>query len=213
MDIILFGPPGAGKGTQAAAVSEAASVVHVSTGDIFRHHLKNGTALGQKVRGYMDSGQLVPDEVVMEVVASRLEQPDAAGGVLFDGFPRTTNQAQLLHAWLQGRGRNVDVVINLIVPDAVVQARLSGRRSCLSCGATYHVDHSPPGADGSCTACGAQVVQRSDDQAETVQKRIATYHSETAPVLAWARGAVKVVDVDANQAIGTVRAAVLAALQ
>ncbi len=213
MDIILFGPPGAGKGTQASAASDAADIIHVSTGDIFRHHLKTGTPLGEKVRSYISEGKLVPDEVVMEVVASRLEQDDAQDGVLFDGFPRTVNQADLLRDWLKARGRDVDVVINLVVPDAVVEARLSGRRSCLSCGATYHVTHSPPGPDGDCTKCEDKVVQRKDDQAETVRKRIATYHAETAPVLAWARGAVKVVDVNADQAITTVRTEVLAALR
>jgi len=212
MDIILFGPPGAGKGTQATAASEAAGIVHVSTGDIFRHHLKNGTALGQKVRGFISEGQLVPDEVVMEVVASRLEEADAQDGVLFDGFPRTVNQADLLRSWLRERGRDVDVVVNLVVPDEVVEARLSGRRSCLSCGATFHVVQSPPGPDDTCTKCEDKVVQRKDDKAETVRKRIATYHGETAPVLAWARGSVKVVDVDANQAISTVRTEVLTAL-
>jgi adenylate kinase len=174
MDIILFGPPGAGKGTQATAVSESADIVHVSTGDIFRHHLKNGTPLGEKVRSFISEGKLVPDAVVMEVVASRLDEDDARDGVLFDGFPRTVNQADLLRAWLKERGRDVDVVLNLVVPDEVVEARLSGRRSCLSCGATYH--------------------------------------AETSPVLAWARGAVKVVDVNADQAITTVRSEVLAAL-
>jgi len=213
MDVILFGPPGAGKGTQATAASNAAGVPHVSTGDIFRHHLRNGTELGQKVRSYMNEGNLVPDELVLEVVASRLEQDDAVGGVLFDGFPRTVNQARLLRRWLQEHDRDVNVVINLVVPDAVVEARLSGRRSCLNCGATYHVDHSPPADDGSCTKCGTQVVQRDDDQPETVRKRIQTYHNDTAPVLAWARESVRVVDVDANQAISNVREAVLAALR
>jgi adenylate kinase len=212
MDIILFGPPGAGKGTQATAVSESADIVHVSTGDIFRHHLKNGTPLGEKVRGFISEGKLVPDAVVMEVVASRLDEDDARDGVLFDGFPRTVNQADLLRAWLKERGRDVDVVLNLVVPDEVVEARLSGRRSCLSCGATYHVVHSPPGPDNRCMKCEDTVVQRKDDKAETVRKRIATYHAETSPVLAWARGAVKVVDVNADQAITTVRSEVLAAL-
>ncbi|MBO85095.1 MAG: adenylate kinase [Deltaproteobacteria bacterium] len=213
MDIILFGPPGAGKGTQAAAACEAASVVHVSTGDIFRHHLKNGTRLGEKVRSYMDEGKLVPDELVVEVVASRLEKDDARGGVLFDGFPRTVNQARLLQQWLLDHGRNIDLVLNLVVPDEVVESRLSGRRSCLTCGASYHVDYKPPGPDDACTQCVAVVVQRSDDQPETVRKRIATYHSQTAPVLDWARGVVKVSDINANQAIKTVRSEVLAALQ
>ncbi len=213
MDIILFGPPGAGKGTQAAAACAAASTIHVSTGDIFRHHLKNGTELGKKVKGYLNDGGLVPDEVVVEVVASRLEQDDALAGVLFDGFPRTVNQAQLLQQWLQNHGRSIDVVVNLVVPDAVVEARLSGRRSCLNCGATYHIDHSPPGPEGACLKCGTTVVQRSDDQPETVQNRIATYHDQTSPVLAWAREHVRVVDIDANRAIAEVREAVVDALR
>jgi len=213
MDVILFGPPGAGKGTQASAASMAAGIPHVSTGDIFRHHLRNGTELGEKVRRYMNAGELVPDEVVVEVVASRLEEDDATGGVLFDGFPRTVNQARLLRAWLKDHGRDVDVVVNLVVPDAVVEARLSGRRSCLACGATFHVQHSPPGPDGACTKCDSKVVQREDDKAETVRNRIDTYHSQTAPVLAWARDGIRVVDVDANQPIRLVREAVLAALR
>ena len=214
MDVILFGPPGAGKGTQASTASEAAGVPHVSTGDIFRHHLKNGTELGQKVRSYMNEGKLVPDELVLEVVASRLERDDAVGGVLFDGFPRTVNQAQLLRRWLLDHDRDINVVLNLVVPDHVVESRLSGRRSCRSCGATYHVEFSPPAQDGSCSKCGAdEVVQRADDQPETVRKRIQTYHAQTAAVLAWARGHVRVVDIDADQAIATVRAAVLDALR
>jgi adenylate kinase len=213
MDIILFGPPGAGKGTQATAASEAAGVPHVSTGDIFRYHLKTGTELGQKVKGYMSSGQLVPDELVVEVVASRLEQEDAVRGALFDGFPRTVNQAQLLRKWLLEHGRDISVVVNLVVPDAVVAARLSGRRSCLSCGATFHIAHRPPGEDGACTRCSTLVVQREDDKPETVANRIATYHAETAPVLAWARGVVRVVDIEADRPIDQVREAVLAALR
>jgi adenylate kinase len=212
MDIILFGPPGAGKGTQATAVSEAAGVPHVSTGDIFRFHLKSGTELGQRVKSYMSSGQLVPDQLVVEVVASRLEQDDALGGALFDGFPRTVNQARLLRKWLHEHGRDIGVVVNLVVPDAVVSARLSGRRSCLSCGATFHVAHRPPGPNGACTRCGTQVVQREDDRPETVESRIATYHAQTAPVLAWARELVRVVDIDADRPIDEVRQAVLSAL-
>ena len=213
MDIILFGPPGAGKGTQATAASEAAGVPHVSTGDIFRFHLKSGTELGQKVKAYMSSGQLVPDGLVVEVVASRLEQEDASRGALFDGFPRTVDQARLLRQWLQEHGRDIGVVVNLVVPDAVVASRLSGRRSCLSCGATYHIEHRPPGEGGACTRCGTVVVQRDDDRPETVENRISTYHAQTAPVLAWARDLVPVVDIEADRPIDEVREAVLAALQ
>ncbi|NCG19744.1 MAG: AAA family ATPase, partial [Rhodobacterales bacterium] len=133
MDVILFGPPGAGKGTQAVAVCNTVGVPHVSTGDIFRRHLREGTELGLLAKSFMSKGELVPDETVVEIVGTRLSEPDAAGGVLFDGFPRTVNQAVLLDGWLRARGRKVDVVVNLVVPDEVVHARLSGRRSCLSC--------------------------------------------------------------------------------
>lgn len=212
MDVILFGPPGAGKGTQASAVSEHLSVPHVSTGDIFRKHLKEGTELGKLARSFMDKGQLVPDGVVVDIVASRLEEPDAVGGVLFDGFPRTVRQAELLSKWLVEHGRSIDRVLNLQVPDAVVIARLSGRRTCLSCGATYHAEHNPPSNAGSCDRCGGDVVQRDDDQESTVSARIETYHRDTAPVLAWLRSNASVADIDANQAIDSVRSAVLSVL-
>ena len=212
MDVILFGPPGAGKGTHAGAVSAAASVVHVSTGDIFRRHLREGTELGTLARSYMDSGALVPDRVVVDIVASRLIEPDAANGALFDGFPRTIRQAELLSQWLQEHGRAVDLVLNLEVPDAVIVRRLSGRRTCLACGATYHVDHAPPAAEGVCDRCGGEVVQRKDDSEQTVQARLVTYHSQTAPVLEWFRSRASVVDVEATGSIEDVKAAVLAAL-
>jgi adenylate kinase len=212
MDVILFGPPGAGKGTQATAVSGHLAVPHVSTGDIFRKHLKGGTELGRVARSYMDQGQLVPDDVVVDIVTSRLAEPDAQGGVLFDGFPRTVRQAELLAEWLTTNGRCVDRVVNLQVPDSVVVARLSGRRTCLGCGATYHVDHNPPATPGSCDRCGGEVVQRDDDREATVKARIETYHRDTAPVLAWLRRHSVVVDLDANQPIDVVRAEALAAL-
>ncbi len=212
MDIILFGPPGAGKGTQAGAVSSALSVPHVSTGDMFRKHLKEGTELGQLARSFMDAGQLVPDKVVVDIVASRLEDDDAKGGALFDGFPRTVAQAELLQAWLVEHGRRIDGVLNLVVPDDVVVARLAGRRTCLSCGATYHAVANPPAAAGVCDRCGGDVVQRDDDREETVRARIETYHRETRPVLDWLRGNTTVVDIDADQGIDEVGLAVSTAL-
>ena len=212
MDVILFGPPGAGKGTQAGTVSETLSVPHVSTGDMFRFHLKQGTELGQLARSYMDKGQLVPDSVVVGIVASRLEQDDAVGGALFDGFPRTVRQAELLQEWLVDHGRAIGGVINLVVPDDEVVARLSGRRTCMGCGATYHAVHNPPAAEGTCDRCGGDVVQRDDDREETVRARIETYHRETKPVLTWLRDNAAVVDVEANQPISEVRSAVLRAL-
>lgn len=212
MDIILFGPPGAGKGTQAGAVSGALSVPHVSTGDMFRKHLKEGTDLGTLARSYMDAGQLVPDKVVVDIVASRLDAPDAAGGALFDGFPRTVAQAELLAEWLQAHGRRLDGVLNLVVPDDVVVARLAGRRTCLSCGATYHAQANPPAVAGTCDKCDGDVVQRDDDREDTVRARIETYHRETRPVLDWLRRHTTVIDIDADQAIDEVGHAVEAAL-
>lgn len=213
MDVILFGPPGAGKGTQASAISEKLGVPHVSTGDIFRHHLRNGTELGQLAKSYMDRGALVPDEVVVNIVASRLADDDAQGGVLLDGFPRTVNQARLLVEWLGEHGREVGRIINLVVDDTVVIGRLAGRRSCPGCGASFHTQFNPPHPDGSCTACGTAVIQRDDDREDTVRKRVATYHEQTAPVIAWARDrGLPVVDVDADRAIDSVRESVLGAL-
>lgn len=212
MDVILFGPPGAGKGTQAGAVSKKLAVPHVSTGDMFRKHLKEGTELGLLAKGYMEKGALVPDSVVVDIVASRLVAPDAGGGAVFDGFPRTVAQAELLAKWLQEHERSIDLVLNLVVPDEAIVARLSGRRSCLSCGATYHVDSKRPTVDGVCDACGGDVVQRDDDRPEVVQNRIEVYHRDTKPVLDWLREHTAVVDINANQAIALVEAELLSAL-
>ncbi len=212
MDVILFGPPGAGKGTQAAGVSEALGIPHVATGDIFRRHLRDGTELGELARRYMDAGQLVPDDVVVRIVATRLEEDDARGGVLFDGFPRTVAQAEKLADWLHEHGRRIDAVIDLDLADEVIVARLGGRRTCLSCGATYHVVANPPASEGVCDRCGGEVVQRDDDREETIRARLETYHRETAPVLAWLKDHARVHTVDAAQGIDQVRADILAAL-
>lgn len=212
MDVILFGPPGAGKGTQASVITSALGVPQVATGDIFRRHLKEGTELGLLARGYMDRGQLVPDEVVVDIVASRLAQEDCAGGVLLDGFPRTVRQAELLVEWLGAHQRRIDAVFCLTVPDAVVVSRLSGRRTCLSCGATYHVVNNPPAVSGVCDRCGGEVVQRKDDAEATVNDRLATYHRDTAPVLAWLRGRSTVVDIDGTRSIEEVESQLRGAL-
>lgn len=204
MDVMLFGPPGAGKGTQATSLASWLGVPHISTGDIFRRHLKEGTELGLLARGYMNSGGLVPDAVVFDIVASRLTDADAMGGALYDGFPRTIAQAELLLGWLAERGRRVDRVINLALDDAVVIKRLSGRRTCLSCGATYHVENQPPAQPGVCDRCNGEVVQRKDDAEQTVQDRVVTYHRETAPVLAWLNGRAPITTLDADRTIATV---------
>lgn len=212
MIAMLFGPPGSGKGTQAKDLAAALGVPHVATGDIFRKHLKEGTDLGKLARSYMDRGELVPDQVTCDLVASRLSEADAAGGVLLDGFPRSVFQANWLVGWLGGRDRKVDAVANLIVPGEVVVERISGRRSCLSCGATYHQTYAPaPG--GKCAACGADVVQRGDDKEDVVRARLATYERETAPVLGVLRQAgVPVHDIDGVGGVDEIKGRIFRAL-
>lgn len=183
MLLVLFGPPGAGKGTQAAFLCEELGIPQVATGDIFRKHLKEGTELGLLARSYIDKGQLVPDEVVWDLVENRLSEEDCVGGVLLDGFPRSVRQAELLVGWSQRVERKLDSVVALEVADAHLLPRLTGRRTCLNCGGTYHVEYNPTAKNGVCDRCGGEVVQRSDDTVETVQKRLNTYHDQTAPVL------------------------------
>lgn len=213
MDVILFGPPGAGKGTQATAITRFLGVPQISTGDIFRRHLKEGTALGVLARGYMDRGELVPDDVVVQIVATRLAEADCQGGALFDGFPRTVKQAELLADWLSAHGRSINAVICLHVADEIVVERLSGRRTCLSCGATYHVLNNPTRVAGACDRCGGEVVQRQDDAEETIRARLATYHRETTPVLAWLGERVGVVTLDGSGPIEQVERSIFAQLE
>jgi adenylate kinase len=212
MDVILFGPPGAGKGTQAAAIIDHLEIPQVATGDIFRKHLKEGTPLGKLAKGYMDAGGLVPDQVVCDIVASRLDEDDAKKGALFDGFPRTVAQAELLQTWLHAHGRKIDAVIALVVDDNALVARLAARRTCPNDGSTYHLVNSPPQRDGICDACGGPLVQRDDDKEETIRARLRTYRAETEPVLAWLEGKAPVRTVDGQQPIGVVRKQILDAL-
>jgi adenylate kinase len=188
MNLVLFGPPGAGKGTQAAVLCTELGVPQVATGDIFRRHLKEGTALGEKARAFMNNGQLVPDEVVWDLVAARLTEDDCEGGVLLDGFPRSLRQAELLVDWMKDNGRRLECVVALVVPDEVLVMRLARRRTCLSCGGTYHLDHAPTVVEGICDTCGGEVVQRTDDNEETVRARLETYHKTTSPVLTYFEG-------------------------
>ena len=188
MNLVLFGPPGAGKGTQAAVLCTELGVPQVATGDIFRRNLKEGTPLGEKARGFINKGQLVPDEVVWELVASRLSEDDCESGVLLDGFPRSIRQAELLVEWMKDSHRRLDCVVALEVPDEVLVMRLARRRTCLACGGTYHLDHAPPAVEGVCDTCGGEVVQRSDDNEETVRARLNTYHETTSPVLTYFEG-------------------------
>lgn len=207
MDVILFGPPGAGKGTQAGRISDALAIPHVSTGDIFRHHLSQGTELGTLARGLMDRGELVPDDVVFQLVADRLMQDDAQGGILFDGFPRTVKQAELLADWFATHNRGTGVVVNLEVPEATLVPRLTGRRTCESktCGTGYHMVFSPPVKPGVCDVCGSGLLQRKDDNKATALNRLEVYRAQTAPVLAWLRQtSTPILDIDGTQPIGVV---------
>jgi adenylate kinase len=192
----LLGPPGAGKGTQAAAISKSLNVPHVSTGDIFRANLEYQTALGLEAKKYMDQGQLVPDDLVVRLVADRLAKPDALEGALLDGFPRTIVQAQALSDILAAKGKKVDVCLLLEVPDEDLIARLSGRRVCRGCGAGYHALFSPPKVENVCDKCGGEVYQREDDSAQTIKSRLAVYHKQTKPLVEWyqSRGLLKVIN-------------------
>jgi len=211
MNVLLFGPPGSGKGTQAKDLAETLGVPHVATGDVFRRHLKDGTDLGSRAKAYMQGGGLVPDSFTCEIVGSRLAESDAARGALLDGFPRTAVQAQWLLDWLQARGSRVDAVINLVVPDSVIVERVSGRRSCPSCGATYHVTFAPaPG--GVCSRCGSAVVQREDDKEAVVVRRLETYARETVPVLPVLRSRTTIHDVAGTGEVAEIRCHIFSAL-
>lgn len=196
--LILLGPPGAGKGTQAARLGQALSLPHVSTGDLFRENLKNDTPLGRKARGFMDSGRLVPDELVTEMLFERISRPDCAAGCLLDGYPRTLGQADALEKRLNQRGARVQV-FNLQVPDALLLERITGRRSCKACGHIHHLKHSPPKAAGKCDKCGGELLQRSDDTAEVFGKRLAVYREQTLPLEAFYAARRLLVNVDGTR--------------
>jgi adenylate kinase len=198
--VILLGPPGAGKGTQAVRIAEAYGVPHVSTGDILRANVRDDTTLGQEAKRYMDAGDLVPDEVIIGMVAARVAEEDAAGGFLFDGFPRTVPQAEALEDLLVERGTPLDVVLRLAVPKDEVVERLTGRRTCSTCGRVFHLRFDPPTTDGRCDACDGELEQRDDDTEDVVLNRLEVYAAQTEPLehFYWERGLLR--DVDA---IGT----------
>ena len=183
MKIIMLGAPGAGKGTQAKKIAEKYHIPHITTGDIFRANIKNGTELGKKAKTYMDQGLLVPDELTVDLVIDRVGQDDCKDGYILDGFPRTIPQAECLDAALEKRGEKVDFAINVEVPDENIVNRMSGRRACVGCGATYHIKYNPTKVDGVCDACGEKLVLRDDDKTETVQKRLGVYHDQTQPLI------------------------------
>lgn len=196
MKIIMLGAPGAGKGTQAKMIAEKYSIPHVSTGDIFRANIKNGTELGKEAKQYMDKGLLVPDELTVKILLDRVAQPDCKNGYVLDGFPRTIPQAQVLDEALAKLGEKIDFAINVDVPDENIVKRMSGRRACLKCGATYHIEHIPPKKEGICDTCGSELVLRDDDKPETVLNRLDVYHKQTQPLIDFYtnKGVLKTVD-------------------
>ena len=183
MKIVMLGAPGAGKGTQAAMICDAYKIPHISTGDLFRSNIKNGTALGKKAKAYMDKGELVPDELTIQLLMDRVSKDDCKNGYVLDGFPRTIPQADVLTDALAKIGEKVDFAINVDVPDENIVNRMSGRRTCPKCGASYHVQFMPPKKEGICDVCGAELVQRDDDKPETVKERLRVYHEKTQPLI------------------------------
>ena len=199
MRAVLLGPPGAGKGTQAVKLVEKYGVPQISTGDIFRKNIKEGTELGKKAQEYMNAGQLVPDELVVDLVKDRLMQDDCKNGYLLDGFPRTILQAQKLDEFLQEQGQELDAVINFNVGHDTLIQRLTGRRVCKQCGAGYHIVGMKPKVDGICDKCGGELEQRKDDTVETAENRIVVYNESTAPLIEYYRQTGKLMDFDAEK--------------
>lgn len=183
MKIVMLGAPGAGKGTQAKKIAAKYNIPHISTGDIFRANIKNGTELGKKAKTYMDQGLLVPDELVVDLVVDRVNQEDCSSGYVLDGFPRTIPQAEALDKALADLGQKVDYAIDVEVPDENIVKRMGGRRACVSCGATYHLVYAAPKSEGACDVCGKELILRDDDKPETVQKRLNVYHEQTKPLI------------------------------
>ena len=208
MKIIMLGAPGAGKGTQAKQIAGKYSIPHISTGDIFRANIKNGTDLGKKAKEYMDQGLLVPDELTCDLVMDRIQQDDCKNGFVLDGFPSTIPQAEALDAALTKIGEKMDYAIDVDVPDENIVNRMSGRRACLDCGATYHIVSLPPKTEGKCDHCGSDLVLREDDKPETVQKRLTVYHDQTQPLIDYYKNQGILKSVDGTQPMEAVFTAI-----
>lgn len=213
MNVVLMGPPGAGKGTQAELIKNEYPIPHISTGDMFREAVNQGTAMGKEAKKYMDAGQLVPDQVTIGIVRERLAQPDCKKGFLLDGFPRTTVQAQALDEVLKESGRSIEAVINMDVPSGVLIERMSGRVTCQECKAVYNVHSNPPRQSGICDHCGGKLMQRSDDQGETVARRLDVYLEQTNPLLDYYQQREMLYNIDGNRATQTVYAEVKTILE
>ncbi len=209
---VLLGPPGAGKGTQAVRLVEKYEIPHISTGDIFRKNIKEGTELGKKAQEYMNAGALVPDELVVDLVKDRLQQDDCKNGFLLDGFPRTIFQAEKLDEFLSESNLKMDIVINLKVEKEALIKRLTGRRVCKDCGASYHIVNLPPKKEGVCDICGGELIQRKDDNIETVENRINVYEEQTAPLIGYYKEAGSLVDFDGEASLDEVFDAIVQAI-
>lgn len=213
MQIVIFGPPGAGKGTQAKFIAESYRIPHISTGDILRENVREGTALGKRAKEFMDRGALVPDELLVDIIRDRLQKPDTREGFLLDGFPRTIAQAEALEPILDGAGRKLDAVVNVDVGADELIRRLSGRRTCRACQATYHAASNPPKAAGVCDRCGGELYQRADDTEAAIANRIGVYRAQTQPLIDYYRSRRLLLDVDGEREIDEVRKDILAALR
>ena len=209
MNLILLGPPGAGKGTQATRIIEKYGIPHISTGDIFRENIKKGTALGVKAQEYMNKGELVPDDLVIEIATTRLLEDDCKEGFLLDGFPRTVYQAEKLDEFLAAHGKKIDKVLDIEVEKEELKTRLIGRRVCRSCGASYHVVNMPPKAEGVCDTCGGELYQRADDTEETVANRIEVYNSQTKPLVEYYTGKGNIAEIDGAAGLNEVFTAIV----
>ncbi len=208
MKIVMLGAPGAGKGTQAKLIAEAYNIPHISTGDIFRANIKNNTELGKKAKEYMDKGLLVPDELTCDLVVDRLSQDDAKNGYVLDGFPRTIPQAEALTEALKKRNEAIDFALDVDVPDENIVKRMSGRRACINCGATYHIIYAAPKKEGICDKCGNELVLRDDDKPETVQKRLTVYHDQTQPLIEYYKNAGVLHELDGTKDINDIFASI-----
>ena len=206
MNVILLGPPGAGKGTQAARIVEKYNVPHISTGDIFRANIKEGTELGLRAKSYMDKGELVPDELVIEIACDRLTKDDCKDGFLLDGFPRTVQQAEALDKFLAENGKKIEYVLDLAVEKEELITRITGRRVCPKCGASFHIVNIPPKQEGICDACGAELIQRADDTVETVTNRIDVYEAQTMPLVDFYEKAGVIAHIDGAASLDDVYA-------
>ena len=201
MKLIMLGAPGAGKGTQAKKIAAKYDIPHISTGDIFRANIKNGTELGKKAKTYMDQGLLVPDELVVDLVVDRVNQEDCSKGYVLDGFPRTIPQAEALDKALAEMGQKMDYAIDVDVPDENIVKRMGGRRACVGCGATYHLVYAPTKAEGICDTCGKELILRDDDKPETVQKRLNVYHEQTQPLIDYYTMKGQITNINGDQSM------------